>query len=88
MPLTQTGVIPWSALSPEVRQAFHHGRQQVAAGRGPGAAVSGVTKRLGIKPCRRCFRWAQALNQLGWSVVIGFTVLVLAAGAALSRWVF
>jgi len=34
------------------------------------------------------FRRAAALNQLGWPVVIGFTVLVLAAGAALTRWVF
>jgi len=88
MPLTQTGVIPWSALSPEVRQAFHHGRQQVVAGRGPGSAMRGVTKRLGIKPCRNCWRRAQALNQLGWPVVICYTVVVLAAGAALTRWVF
>jgi len=88
MPLTQTGVIPWSALSPEVRQAFHHGRQQVVAGRGPGAAMRGVTKRMGIKPCRGCWRRAQALDQLGWQVVIGFTVVVVAVSVGLARWIF
>ena len=88
MPLTQTGVIPWSALSPEVRQAFHHGRQQVVAGRGPGAAMRGVTKRMGIKPCRGCWRRAQALDQLGWPVVIGFVVVVVAVSFGLARWVF
>jgi len=82
------GVIPWSAFSPEVRAVFHQGKGQLAAGRGPGAALSGVTRRMGLKPCPGCFRRAAALNQLGWPVVIGFTVVVLAAGAALTRWVF
>jgi len=86
MSMPVSGVIPWGALSPEVKRVLHEGRERLASGRGPGAAVSGVTKRLGIKPCPRCFRWAQALNQLGWPVVIGFTVLVLAAGVGLSRW--
>jgi len=82
----ETGFIPWSALDSDERRVFHEGRERLASGRGPGAALSGVTKRLGVKPCPRCFRWAQALNQLGWPVVIGFTVVVLAAGVGLSRW--
>lgn len=74
------------ALSPEVKRVLHEGRERVAAGYGPGTALRGVTKRLGIKPCSGCFRRAAALNQLGWPVVIGFTVVVLAVGVALSRW--
>jgi len=88
MPVMETGFIPWSALGAAEKRAFHEGRERLASGRGPGAAVSGFTKRLGIKPCRGCWRRAAALNQLGWPVVIGFTVVVLAAGAALTRWVF
>jgi len=88
MSMPVSGVIPWGALSPEVKRVLHEGRERLASGRGPGAAVSGVTKRLGIKPCRGCWRRAEALNQLGWPVVVGFTVVVLAAGAALMRWVF
>jgi len=88
MSIPVSGVIPWGALSPEVKRVLHEGRERVAAGRGPGTALRGVTKRLGIKPCPRCFRWAAALNQLGWPVVIGFTVVVLAVGVGLSRWFF
>ena len=83
-----SGVIPWGALSLEVKRVLHEGRERLASGRGPGAALSGVTKRLGVKPCQGCWRRAQALNQLGWPVVTGYTVVVLAAGAALTRWVF
>ena len=86
MSIPVSGVIPWGALSPEVKRVLHEGRERLASGRGPGAALSGVTKRLGWKPCPGCFRRAAALNQLGWPVVIGFTVLVLAVGVGLSRW--
>jgi len=86
MPVMETGFIPWSALDSNERGVFHDGRRRLASGRGPGAALSGVTKRLGIKPCRNCWRRAQALNELGWPVVICYTVVVLAAGVGLSRW--
>jgi len=86
MSIPVSGVIPWGALSPEVKRVLHEGRERVAAGYGPGTALKGVTKRLGLKPCPGCFRRAAALNQLGWPVVIGFTVVVLAAGVGLSRW--
>jgi len=88
MSLPVSGVIPWGALSPEVKWVLHEGRERVAAGYGPGTALRGVTKRLGIKPCPGCFRRAAALNQLGWPVVIGFTVVVVAVSFGLARWVF
>jgi len=51
MSVPVSGVIPWGALSPEVKRVLHEGRERVAAGYGPGTALRGVTKRLGIKPC-------------------------------------
>jgi len=88
MSVPVSGVIPWGALSPEVKRVLHEGRERLASGRGPGTALRGLTKRVGIKPCRGCWRRAQALNQLGWPVVIGFTVMVVAVSFGLARWVF
>jgi len=86
MSMPVSGVIPWGALSPEVQRVLHEGRERLASGSGPGTALRGLTKRVGIKPCRGCWRRAQALDQLGWPVVIGFAVVVLAVGVGLSRW--
>jgi len=88
MSMPVSGVIPWGALSPEVQRVLHEGRERLASGSGPGTALRGLTKRVGIKPCRGCWRRAQALDQLGWPLVIGFMVVVVAVSFGLVRWVF
>jgi len=88
MSMPVSGVIPWGALSPEVKRVLHEGRERLVSGSGPGTALRGVTKRMGIKPCRGCWRRAQALDQLGWPVVIGVLVVAGVVTFGLSRWVF
>jgi len=61
---------------------------------GLGDVVARVTAFVGLHPCDSCRKRRHWLNRVkvwgrwGWPVVTGFTVVVLAAGAALTRWVF